>query len=633
MKLKKILVIFLAALLIFQFTACEGGKSSDSNKIQIVFEFQDGHINAGFESAIEEKFDVDLVMNMNQSTNPYLRLEQELTHDMAPDIVLCEYIRSLDDDIKAEYFYDMRKESFVNNYYKNAIESCTTEDGGLYYIPGPVYVYGIVYDKTAFKELNLEVPESYSEFVELINTVDSMNLTGKEPDPNDTTKTIDVPVRAFVPTMRWCDMFQIIFNTMNYEDSIRSVNNAKWLADYQNGDASMVGHMESAAEKYIKLFDDGILSTDMWTVEPGYRSARLYYYHTSLMTIECQQGYEFNKSLNEENPDNMHEMGMMPIYTSDDSESDYLYGIPRSFISITNQGAEDPEKLEKMLEIMDYLSTAEGQKLLINGSDYFGFLKEGTSFDSDFYSEVVDTIAEGRIITNFYYGGDGNGDPVESYMHETTPDLLSGTLSIRQWLEGSDAVRDKALSPESNEVYGTVEETLVPLQTAYVDGLAYLASMDADIGYVPVSLNYGTESYFFSGDIDDDIIYLISTENVYMVNPKDSDMKYVVAEVTGKDLMDYAVHSANDGMAAFAGVEMTYSMSGRDGSQYVSMKINGKDMDMNKTYRVASLKGALPKNVKVIKSYPDLTFSDIFRNYLRSQDGIVTAPESLKIVD
>ena len=48
-------------------------------------------------------------------------------------------------------------------------------------------------------------------------------------------------------------------------------------------------------------------------------------------------------------------------------------------------------------------------------------------------------------------------------------------------------------------------------------------------------------------------------------------------------------------MAAFAGVEMIFSLSGKDGTQYVSLKFDGEEMVMNQTYRVASLRGAVAK--------------------------------------
>ena len=631
MRVTKLIALVLAALLMVPTAVCAIAEES-SDRVQLVFEYQDGRVNEEFESTLENLFPVDIVMVVNQSTNPYLRLQEELTHDMAPDFVLCEFIKRIEDDVLAQYFYDLGAESFVNNYYLSAIEACTASDGGLYYIPGPSYVYGIVYDKTLFAELGLTVPTNYPEFVQLIQDVDAMNLTGSEPKPDNPEETIEVPVRAFVPTVRWCDMSQIIFNTMNYEDSFRGIRNAKWLADYQKGEGSMVGHMEPAAEKYLKLFEDGVLSLDFWNVEPGYRSRKLYDYHTALMTIESQQAYEFNKMLNSENPENLHEMGLMPIYTGQSSDSGYLYAIPRSFIGITAQGAADPAKLSAMLQIMEYLSTPEGQKLLISGSDYFGFLKDDTSLGSDFYTEVLDTINAGRIISTFYFEGDNHGDFVETYMHDSTADLVNGVITIEDWLRGADEYRAKALAPKDTTVYGTVPETLVPLQTAYVDGLAYLASMDADLAYVPVAPGYGTQSYFYSGDVTEDKLGLVTTESRSFTTPMDNDLEFVVVEMTGERLIELALSWCDNGMAAFAGAEMVYSLSGTDGAQYATLKLNGEEMDLSKTYRVSSLLGAVPHE-KVVEEHPELNFKDMFKHYLEECGGVVTAPEQLVIVE
>ena len=58
----------------------------------------------------------------------------------------------------------------------------------------------------------------------------------------------------------------------------------------------------------------------------------------------------------------------------------------------------------------------------------------------------------------------------------------------------------------------------------------------------------------------------------------------------------------------------------------------GEDMDMDQTYRVASLRGAVAP-AEVVEEYPDLAFADIFKNYLKSAGETVTAPEQLTIVD
>ncbi|MDO4458752.1 MAG: 5'-nucleotidase C-terminal domain-containing protein [Clostridia bacterium] len=636
--MKKRIIALLMAVAVSAMTcltACTADekKTKENEKIQLVFEYQKDRISTDFEEVLESKFDVDIIMVENQSTDPRLRLTNEVTHDMAPDFVLCEYMRNIDKDILSEYFYDLSKEGFVNNYYLQALQSCTAEDGKLYYIPGPSYVYGIIYDRTMFEELGLEVPHNYTEFTELIKTVDAMKLTGTEPDDNDPDKTVEVPIEAFVPTMRWCDMSALVFNTFNYNDTFVGVTNTKWLSDYQQGEGSMTGHMEPAAEKYLQLFEDGFLKESFFTTEPGYRSRKLYQYHTSLMTIESQQGYAYNKQINEDDPENIHELGIMPIYTSDEPDSGYLYAIPRSFIAVSKQGASDEKKLGALMEVMSYLSTTEGQKLLIAGDDYFGFLKEDTSLESDFYTEVIDTINAGRIISNFYFEGDNHGDSVETFMHDATPDLLNGNITVEEWLLGADAARDKALEPKSEPVvYGEAKETLSPLQTAYVCGLAYLNSMDADVALVPVSGYYGTQAYFYSGDITDDIIKLITTENLYFTSNDAGMMNYAVAEMTGEELLTIAANGKDSSMTAIAGAEMTYAMSKENGEQYVSVKINGEELDPNRTYRVASMKGVLGK-AEIVKEYDELNFIDMFIAYLESQGGIIEAPTELEITE
>ena len=156
--------------------------------------------------------------------------------------------------------------------------------------------------------------------------------------------------------------------------------------------------------------------------------------------------------------------------------------------------------------------------------------------------------------------------------------------------------------------------------------------MDAEIAYVPVASSYGTQSYFYSGDITDEKIDLVTTENCFEINPEENAMDYVVVEMTGQELIDQALDSADGGMAAFAGVEMIYSLSGENGKQYVSLKIEGEDMDKNKIYRVASLRGAV-SGAKVVASYNGLTFREIFKNYLEAQRGIVEAPKQLVFIN
>lgn len=641
MNMKRTITMLLVAtlftsLIISLFVGCSKGdkKKASDEKTQIKVQYVAGRMNLDLEKVLEKKFpNVDIVADEIVGDTEYI-IKQEMEHNLEPDIYLYEGLKNMDDSLIKEHFYDLANESFTNNYYLSAVSDCVKDDGTLYYLPGPIYIYGIVYDKTAFKELKLSVPHSYSEFVKLLKTVRDMNLKGKNPDDNDPDKMITVDIEPFVPTLKWSDMGSIVFNTYNYEDVLRGVDNKVWLNDYQKGKSSMVGHMEKAADKFLKLFEDGIISTDYWKMRAPVRTTKLYKYHTSLMTIECQSAIGFNKQENEDNKDNMHEIGMMPFYTSDKKDSDYVYSMARCLFGMTKKAAKDNAKKEAILKIFDYFSTKEGQGLLIEGGGgEINLLKEDTMPDDPFYDEVRDTILEGRAIKNFFYAGKNGG--VELYMHGAVPDLVNGKLSVEKWLKEADKARDIALDNKNDEEpisYGTVKKTLTMEETAVVIGESYIHETRADIGIVPCTGNFGMKFRLFEGPITDKTIDSITTTRMAtgVIEGDPGHAKLVVVSIKGQELIDL-LNSYGDTFVATAGLDVEYAPNRPKGEHYVSIKYHGKDLDTKKTYKAAVIRGTA-KKIPVKKIY-DITFSDMFINYVDSIGGIIKgAPKSLKIV-
>ena len=620
--------------------ACLSGCTSDNEnnkadeKIQIKVQYMCGRMNLDLESVLEEKFPgVDIVTDELVGDPDYI-ISKEMEHNIEPDIYLYEGLYHMDDKIVADKFYDLSQEEFTSNFYLSAVSECVNENGGLYYLPGPVYVYGIVYDKTAFQELGLEVPHSYTEFADLLNEVRAMNLKGTEPDENNPDATVTVDVEPFVPTVKWPDMWTFIFDSYIYDDYLKGVDNALWLDKYQQGEESMTGHMEGAAEKLIKLFDDGILLPDFWEIRAPVRTAKLYRYHTSLMTIECQSAHGFNERENIETPDNLHEIGMMPFYTSDDEDSDYLFSRPRCCFGMTKKAAQDEDKKKAILEIFDFLSTMEGQDLMIEGGGgEINLLKMSNLTDDPFYDEVRDTFSQGRVINRFNFAGKSGA--VESYMHKSTLDLVDGKITVEDWLKEADRVRDEALEskPVEEESYGTVTEMLTMEETAVVVGDAYIHATGADIGIVPCRASFGMKNRLFEGPITAKAIDVISTTRMSTgVDSEDPNhVNIVTVKITGQQIMDLLKEN-KDTFVGIAGLDVVYDPSKPEGERYVSIKYGGKEIAPDDEFTAASVKGAV-KNLPVVKSWDELVFSDMFISYLENNGGVISgAPESLKIV-
>lgn len=633
-KLVCLLMVLVMAATVLAGCGSQGSAGRDDGKIQIKVQYLCGRMNLDLEAVLEEKFPhVDIVTDELVGTPDYI-IAKEMEYNLEPDIYLYEGLSHMDDKIIADKFYDLSQEEFVNHFYLSAVSDCINEDGGLYYLPGPVYVYGIVYDKTAFQELGLTVPHSYTEFVNLLNEVRAMNLKGTEPDENDPDAKVTVDIEPFVPTVKWPDMWTFIFDSYIYDDYIKGVDNALWLDKYQQGNESMIGHMEGAAEKLIQLFDDGILSPAFWEVRAPVRTAKLYRYHTSLMTIECQSAQGFNEREHADTPDNLHELGMMPFYTSDEADTDYLISIPRCYFGMTKRAAQDEAKREAILAIFHFLSTMEGQDLMIEGGGgEINLLKESNLTDSPFYDEVRNTFSGGRVLTRFNFAGKSGA--VESYMHTATLDLVDGKISVEDWLKEADRVRDEALEskPAVEQSYGTVKETLTMEETAVVVGEAYLHATGAEIGIVPCRASFGMKNRLYQGDITHSAIDTVMTTrmSVGTVSEDPNHVNIVTVKITGQQLMDL-LEQNKDTFVGLAGLDVVYDPSRPEGERYRSIKYNGREIGPEAEFIAASVKGVV-KALPVVRSYDTLVFRDMFISYLDSLGGEISgAPQSLKIV-
>lgn len=638
MKNKRMIRLMLSAVMAATIlTGCgsesnETSKSSDG-RIRIKVQYMCGRMNMDLEKILEEKFpDVDIVTDEIVGDAAYI-ISKEMEHGMEPDIYLYEGLSAMDDKVIADKFYDLSNEEFTNNFYLTAVSDCVNDDGGLYYLPGPVYVYGIVYDKTAFQELGLTVPHSYTGFVNLLNEVRAMNLKGTEPDQNDPEAEVEVAIEPFVPTIKWADMWSFIFEAYNYDGFLKGVDNALWLDNYQKGNESMVGHMEGAAQKMLQLFDDGIISPDFWEMRAPVRTVKLYRYHTSLMTIECQSAQGYNEREHVDCPENLHEIGMMPFYTSDAKDSDYLISMPRCYFGMTKKAAQDNKKKEIILKIFEFLSTTEGQDLMIEGGGgEINLLKESNLTDEPFYDEVRDTFKQGRVINRFNYAGKSGA--VESYMHKSTLDLVAGKISIEEWLRGADLIRDEALENKTVEKvsYGTSKEMLSVEETAVVVGEAYLHATGADIGIVPVRASFGMKNRLYEGPITDDAINGIITTRMSagIVAEDPNHINIVTVKLTGQQLLELLKEN-KDTFVGLAGLDVVYDPSKPEGERYLSIKFNGKDITPEDEFVAASVKGAV-KSLPVVELYSELNFKDMFISYLDSIGGEISgAPKSLKI--
>jgi ABC-type glycerol-3-phosphate transport system substrate-binding protein len=551
------------------------------------------------------------------------------------------------EDVAEKYLLDLSAEDFINNYYMTSVDSCSTEDGKVFYLPGPSDIYGIVYDKTMFEENGWKVPKSYSEFVSLIDTIKKANLkTTVTDEDGKETETSVVPLQV---SMMYPDMFQILFNTYGFDDAYKGVKNYKWLAAYQTGEGSLVGHMEGAVDTFKNLYQDGILSLADLETSPSQRSEMMYLQHSTAMIIECENAVTYAQTMQEEQgtTDDAHEIAMMPFWISDEEDSDYVYAIPSYYMAINKSAAEESdEKKELLLEIYEYLSSAEGQQKLLDGTFQMSSVQGVSMEKTDFSEGVLDTIDRGQIINTFYLAEGETDKQVERQLLSNLGDMVSGDITVKEWLEAGDKTRDAFLSGEmdTDDVsYGTVEETMTRFETAYTVAEMYQDVAEAQIGICQGGgYDKSTNGYFYKGNITDSSLTCITPQKEAAAEDESdkNEGKIVVSELTGKQIKDILnneeVSVDAKGLYPYyvaSGLEVSFNPWGAKDKRVLSCKLaDGSDLKDDETYQVAYYYGSLPESYDTTKTV-DMTWQEAFEEWLEKQGGTLKKPDMTYTLD
>jgi ABC-type glycerol-3-phosphate transport system substrate-binding protein len=611
----------------------------DKTMITVRVEFGAGQ-QSDLEEVLEEKFpNVDIVLQHDGSSSSVHTVKANLEQGVECDLILSRRLNTVA-DIAPDYLLDLSDQDFINNYYMSAVDSCSTDDGKVFFLPGPSDVYGIVYDKTMFEENGWEVPNSYSGFVKLLRTIKHTNLkTTVKDEEGNTKKTTVTPIQV---SMMYPDMFQILFNTYGYEEVYSGVANYTWLTEYQQGKGTMVGHMEGAVEKFRQLYEDGMLSLTDLETSPSRRSEMMYLEHSTAMIIECQNAVKYAAEMAQEQgeTEDAHQLAMMPFYVSDHEDSDYLYSIPSYYMAINKSAAEESSKKKKLLlEIYDYLSSQEGQEVLLDGNFQISNV-QGVSLEKNEFSEgILDTIERGQVINTMYLAEGETDKQVERQLLATVGDMVKGDMSVDDWLKAGDKTRDAFLAGDLNREtsYGTVEETMTRLESAYTVAEMYRSLTDAQIGIcLGGGYDKSTNGYFYEGDITDSSLSCVTPQKEPTAEGSENkkEGKIVVSSLTGAEIKEILNNAGSAGETkglypyyVASGLNVTFNPWGKEGERVLSCTLkDGSSLEADKTYKVAYYYGSLPETYDT-ETVLDKTWQEAFLTWLENKGGKLKKPD------
>lgn len=562
--------------------------NDDRMVIMIDTQFNVSTSNIG--EVVEAKFpEVNVVLRLQNTADSLYLTKKSLEHGMLGDIFFCAIGMTKDDKLLSDSFIDLSDAPFINNYYQNALDSVAI-NGKIYMLPGFSDMFGIIYDRTLFEEKGWELPGSRDEFIALCKTIQE-----------------EEGYRAFMPTLKYSRMAMLLSHGFHYESVIAGLENQQWLQAYRKGEASFSGHMEPLFEGMKELFDAGVLTDENFTIDPGIRSAMLYQEHTSAMTMETQNAVTYAQNAGSD-----HEYGMLPFWNGNAEDSDYLVSAP-GFNIFANKSLEKPEnaeKLKKVMEILEYFSTPEGQKALMTDESITISNVKGTDSSSGgaFMDAVAATIEKGNIFSEVRYTDLSFNNPFQVAFKEALVGYVDGTMDLEAAMKHCDEAMlalKNAVEPE-DKVYGTAARNFTILETAEFVADILREEADADVALVLAKqLSYGEAGNFFEGDITDDSLKIVSLDYVTGKDPAYNQL--VTVNLTGNQILSimnypYLNNAPTDTRTAWlkfdnpsywvpSNMKIEYAPLLAENSIISVKNMDGSEFDLEKMYKVAVWNG------------------------------------------
>lgn len=611
--MKKVMLSFIVAAVVFIFiTSCSDQNNKqqtvvhqspyypdneiitveniNDDRMVIVIDTQYNISTSNIEKVVESRFpEVNVLLRLQNVSDSSYYTQKALENGLMGDLFFCAVGLKKDEKMLSDYFIDLSDAPFINNYYQNALDNVAI-NGKIYMLPGFSDIFGIVYDLTLFEEKKWDLPKSRDEFIALCRMIQE-----------------EEGIQAFMPTCKYSRMAMMLSHAFHYQDTIAGLDNQLWLQAYRKGEASFMGHMEPMFEGMKELFDLGVLTDENFTVDPGIRSAMLYKEHTCAMTMETQNAVTYAKNAKSD-----HEYGMMPFWNGNDEDSDYLVSASGFNIYVNKQleAPENSQRLQKIMEILEYFSTPQGQAALMPEESVTISNVKGTDSTSGgtFMNGVADTIAKGNIFPEVRYTELSYNNAFQSAFREALMGYVDSTMDLETAMTHCDEAMKalKNVVEPKEEVYGVAAQNFTTLETAEFVADILRDEADADVALVlGKQLTYGEAGNFFKGDITDTMLKHVTLDYVSGKNPEYN--RLVTVNLTGEQIFSimnypYLSNSATDTRTVWldyetpsywvpSNLKIEYAPLLSENSIISIKNMDGSEFDLKKTYKVAIWNG------------------------------------------
>lgn len=553
-------------------------KANPDDRLQVSVLVKYAFTINGFEQAVEEKFpDVDIVQVGNYTRDMGVaEYEARLKNNDLTDIVMT-WPYSIGEEYWEESLLDLGGMDFSSRYNISALNEIS-RDGKLYYLPGPAQVRGIVYNKTLFEEQGWQVPSDFNGFIELCKTIE---LSG---------------IRSLQLGLKNSEVLDTAFTGYGYADSYSNPLDSQWVKSYEEGSGKSFGdHYGSALDTFQTLIDAGVLRATDLDIDYSEREKMLF-------TRECAMVEDsvLLARMGADQTGTADEYGLMPFFNPGNG-GDWARLYPICYVGLGKQLAEpaNAEKYAAVMDIMDYISTPDGQAALMSdtGAMYSGLNGVGAP-DVPELADITKALEEGR------YGVFPELANAQSALREGLAGMVAGVLGKSEVVAMVD--KQNALPKEASDdqiILGTATEDFTMTETGgfVADALRFAAGTDfalfLDNGKDGRYNGKGISAKFYTGEVT-----MLDVHRVLPDLKHGDDGVLQKVSMTGQNLIETLEHSLsvdNDQTGwfyYFSGLTIEFDPEASPGSRIKSIALqDGSALDLNAVYTIAVSDNSVPE--------------------------------------
>lgn len=616
---KPVLTAVYITTLLLCLTGCSGSdsnndedvltqKASAKEKTQITVLVKYAFTINEFEKAVEKQFpDIDLVQVGNYTRN--MGIEEyaaRLEHDDLPDIVITWPL-----DVGREYWserlLDLSGMEFSSRYNTSMLNDISA-DGKLYYLPGPAQVRGIIYNKTLFQEKGWEVPEDYEGFLELCSTIEASGI------------------RSIQLGFQNQEVLDTAFTGYNFGNYFSRPQDLEWMDHYNQGIGSFGDQFDGALDVFQQMADAGVWKASDLEIDYSEREKMLFTRQCAMVedsSLMAKMGYGQTGTKDE--------FALMP-YFNPGSNNDWARLYMVCYIGLNKHLAEEEnkDKYERVMELMNYISTVEGQKMLsADTGAMYSSLIDATPPDVPEIEALIPALNQGR------YAVFPTLKNAQGALREGLAGMLKGTLTKADVIRMVD---EQNLSPpvtESPKLLGKASESFSLTDTGNFVADAIRTWGDCELalyldnGKDGLYNGKGVSGRIYAGDITARDIDRIMPD----LKANDSGALWK-ASISGEDLLtvlEYSVGVENNQTGwfyYFSGLKMEFDPIAEPGNRVKKITASdGSAIDPARNYTIVVTEGSVPEEYLQKCSKTDSLSYDIVTRAIESAGTISPAKD------